>query len=80
MVKDQFANYVIQKVLQTCTGDQREALLGRIKIHLSSLKKYTYGKHIVNLFEQLYEEGAFLIYLCLSFKYLQIVKFYGKLS
>ncbi|KAK9055284.1 hypothetical protein SSX86_026366 [Deinandra increscens subsp. villosa] len=60
MVKDQYANYVIQKVLQTCVGDQREALLGRIKIHLNSLKKYTYGKHIVNLFEQLYDDGMFL--------------------
>ncbi|KAL8191556.1 hypothetical protein R6Q57_028287 [Mikania cordata] len=60
MVKDQFANYVIQKVLQICTNDQRKALLGRIKIHLNSLKKYTYGKHIVNLFEQLYHEGTFL--------------------
>ncbi|KAJ0749462.1 putative armadillo-like helical, pumilio domain-containing protein [Helianthus annuus] len=56
MVKDQFANYVIQKVLQTCTGDQKESLLGRIKIHLNSLKKYTYGKHIVTLFEQLHDE------------------------
>nr|GEW37093.1 pumilio homolog 5-like [Tanacetum cinerariifolium] len=56
MVKDQFANYVIQKVLQTCTGDQREVLLGRIKVHLNSLKKYTYGKHIVTRFEQLYGE------------------------
>ncbi|KAJ0921718.1 putative armadillo-like helical, pumilio domain-containing protein [Helianthus annuus] len=58
MVKDQFADYVIQKVLQTCTGDQKESLLGRIKIHLNSLKKYTYGKHIVTLFEQLYDEEA----------------------
>lgn len=56
MVKDQFANYVIQKVLQTCTSDQRELLLGRIRIHLNSLKKYTYGKHIVTRFEQLYGE------------------------
>ncbi|KAJ0738100.1 putative armadillo-like helical, pumilio domain-containing protein [Helianthus annuus] len=56
MVKDQFANYVIQKVLQTCTADQREVLLGRIKLHLNSLKKYTYGKHIVTRFEQLYGE------------------------
>ncbi|XP_024964542.1 pumilio homolog 5-like [Cynara cardunculus var. scolymus] len=56
MVKDQFANYVVQKVLQTCSGHQREVLLGRIKIHLNSLKKYTYGKHIVARFEQLYGE------------------------
>ncbi|XP_076908465.1 pumilio homolog 5-like [Bidens hawaiensis] len=56
MVKDQFANYVVQKVLQTCTDDQRKLLLDRIKIHLNSLKKYTYGKHIVALFEQLHGE------------------------
>ncbi|KAL8265333.1 hypothetical protein R6Q59_023463 [Mikania micrantha] len=54
MLKDQFANYVVQKVLQTCSGYQREVLLSRIKIHLSSLKKYTYGKHIAACFEQLY--------------------------
>ena len=57
MVKDQYANYVIQKIIQNCSGDQREMLLGRIKIHLNSLKKYTYGKHIVARFEQLYGEG-----------------------
>nr|XP_043627651.1 pumilio homolog 5-like [Erigeron canadensis] len=56
MVKDQFANYVVQKVLQTCSAQQREVLLGRIKGHLNSLKKYTYGKHIVARFEHLYSE------------------------
>lgn len=56
MVKDQFANYVVQKILHTCTASQREMLLGRIRIHLNSLKKYTYGKHIVARFEQLYGE------------------------
>nr|GEV23622.1 pumilio homolog 5-like [Tanacetum cinerariifolium] len=54
MVKDQFANYVVQKALQTCSGCHREVLLDRIKFHLNSLKKYTYGKHIVASFEQLY--------------------------
>lgn len=57
MVKDQYANYVIQRIIQTCSGDQREMLLGRIRTHLNSLKKYTYGKHIVARFEQLYGEG-----------------------
>lgn len=57
MVKDQYANYVIQKIIQTCTADQREMLLSRIRVHLNSLKKYTYGKHIVARFEQLYGEG-----------------------
>ncbi|KAL5699468.1 hypothetical protein ACHQM5_030365 [Ranunculus cassubicifolius] len=53
MMKDQFANYVVQKVLEICTDKQRDILLSRIRIHLLALKKYTYGKHIVVRFEQL---------------------------
>ncbi|KAI5021112.1 hypothetical protein ZWY2020_054522 [Hordeum vulgare] len=41
------ANYVVQKVLETCDDQQREMILTRIKAHLNTLKKYTYGKHIV---------------------------------
>nr|GEY33683.1 pumilio homolog 2-like [Tanacetum cinerariifolium] len=47
MMKDQFANYVVQKVIETCSDREREHILGRIKVHLNALKKYTYGKHIV---------------------------------
>ncbi|VAH66315.1 unnamed protein product [Triticum turgidum subsp. durum] len=47
MMKDQFGNYVVQKVLETCDDQQRELILSRIKVHLNALKKYTYGKHIV---------------------------------
>lgn len=53
MMKDQFGNYVIQKILDSCTDKQREILVNRIKVHLQSLKKYTYGKHIVARVEQL---------------------------
>lgn len=53
MMKDQFANYVVQKVLETCSDGQRDLLLGRIKEHLGTLKKYTYGKHIVARVEKL---------------------------
>ncbi|EYU25730.1 hypothetical protein ABFS82_10G071800 [Erythranthe guttata] len=56
MMKDQYANYVIQKILEKCSSDQREVLLGLIRNHLTALKKYTYGKHIVARFEQLYGE------------------------
>ncbi|XP_073052446.1 pumilio homolog 5-like [Primulina eburnea] len=56
MMKDQYANYVIQKILQKCTSDQRELLLGVIRDHLTALKKYTYGKHIVTRLEQVYGE------------------------
>ena len=46
-MKDQFANYVVQKVLETCDDQRRELILTRIKVHLNALKKYTYRKHIV---------------------------------
>ncbi|KAI3443438.1 hypothetical protein Pfo_000103 [Paulownia fortunei] len=58
MMKDQYANYVIQKILEKCSSDEREVLLGLIRHHLIALKKYTYGKHIVARFEQLYGDGS----------------------
>lgn len=47
MMKDQYANYVIQKMLDVVDDDQRELLVNKIKPHLQSLKKYTYGKHLI---------------------------------
>jgi hypothetical protein len=73
MMKDQFANYVVQKVLETCDDQQLELILNRIKVHLNALKKYTYGKHIVARVEKLVAAGGTfnlsLIYfsLCLIF-------------
>lgn len=58
MMKDQFANYVVQKVLETCNGQQRDALLSRMKSHLQALRKYTYGKHIASRIEQFSGDGA----------------------
>uniref|UniRef100_A0A7N0U587 PUM-HD domain-containing protein n=1 Tax=Kalanchoe fedtschenkoi TaxID=63787 RepID=A0A7N0U587_KALFE len=57
MMKDQFANYVVQKVLETCDDQQRELIMTRIKLHLNALKKYTYGKHIVARVEKLVAAG-----------------------
>ncbi|CAH9094252.1 unnamed protein product [Cuscuta europaea] len=57
MMKDQFANYVVQKVLETCSDQERELILSRIKVHLNALKKYTYGKHIVTRVEKLVAAG-----------------------
>lgn len=47
MMKDQYANYVVQKVIDMCSENQRAMLLSNIKVHAHALKKYTYGKHIV---------------------------------
>ncbi|KAI8819625.1 armadillo-type protein [Fimicolochytrium jonesii] len=53
MMKDQFANYVVQKMLDVVDGTQREVLVQKIKPHLPSLKKYTYGKHLITKVEKL---------------------------
>ncbi|KAM3210040.1 hypothetical protein ACQJBY_064211 [Aegilops geniculata] len=57
MMKDQYANYVVQKILETCNDEQRELLVSRVKGHLQALRKYTYGKHIASRVEQLCGEG-----------------------
>jgi pumilio RNA-binding family len=62
-MKDQYANYVVQKVLETCDGQQRELLLSRIRVHLHSLRKYTYGKHIVARVEKLIAAGGNILIL-----------------
>lgn len=48
MMKDQYANYVVQKMLDVVDGDQRDLLVAKIKPHLQGLKKYTYGKHLIS--------------------------------
>ncbi|KAF0923221.1 hypothetical protein E2562_003431 [Oryza meyeriana var. granulata] len=60
MMKDQYANYVVQKMLATCNEQQEEIeiLLSRMKCHLPVLKKYTYSKHIVSQIERLCGDGA----------------------
>ncbi|KAG6472046.1 hypothetical protein ZIOFF_069501 [Zingiber officinale] len=58
MMKDQFGNYVVQKVLETCDDQQQELILSRIKVALNALKKYTYGKHIVARVEKLVAAGG----------------------
>lgn len=49
MIKDQYANYVIQKLLDVTTGQDHDRLVNAIRPHLQSLKKYAYGKHLVSI-------------------------------
>ncbi|KAH8594721.1 armadillo-type protein [Bisporella sp. PMI_857] len=46
MMKDQYGNYVIQKLLAQLKGEEREAFVEDMKPQLISLKKYNYGKQI----------------------------------
>ena len=56
-MKDQFANYVVQKLLEVCDEGERDQLLSRMQVHLPNLKKFTYGKHIVARVEKLIQSN-----------------------
>ena len=47
MMKDQYANYVVQKMIDVAETSQRKILMHKIRPHFSTLRKYTYGKHIL---------------------------------
>ncbi|KAK9467173.1 armadillo-type protein [Lipomyces arxii] len=57
MMKDQFANYVIQKLLDVTSGQQRDDLVSKIMPNLQALKKYSYGKHLVSIEKLMYLSG-----------------------
>ena len=52
MMKDQYANYVVQKMIDVAEPTQRKVLMHNIRPHVNTLKKYTYGKHILAKFEK----------------------------
>lgn len=72
MMKDPFANYVIQKMLDIVTRQNvsdpaeagillelRDGIVSRIKPQLGTLRKFTYGKHIISKVEKiLYPNGV----------------------
>jgi len=47
MIKDQYANYVVQKMLDVVNASQREQLLQRIIPHVPALRRLNYGKHLI---------------------------------
>jgi len=54
MMKDQYANYVVQKMIDVSEPAQRRILMHKIRPHLSSLRKFTYGKHIIAKLEKFF--------------------------
>jgi pumilio RNA-binding family len=52
MMKDQYANYVVQKMIEIAEPPQRKLLLQRIRPYMPQLRKYTYGKHILAKLEK----------------------------
>ncbi|XP_018013354.1 pumilio homolog 2 [Hyalella azteca] len=52
LMKDQYANYVVQKMIDVAEPAQRKILMHKIRPHIATLRKYTYGKHILAKLEK----------------------------
>lgn len=52
MMKDPYANYVVQKVIEKSTKSQYNHVCKIVRENESSLKRLTYGKHIINKIKQ----------------------------
>lgn len=58
MMKDQFANYVVQKMIDVAEPQQRKILMHKIRPHIATLRKYTYGKHILAKLEKFFMKNS----------------------
>jgi len=53
MMRDRFANYIVQRTIALAQSPQREALLWKLHEQMPTLKKSnTYGKHIITALEK----------------------------
>merc|ERR1711871_634927 len=51
MMKDGFANYVVQKVIEIAGPGQIEKVIEEIRSNVAELRKFPYGKHIISRME-----------------------------
>jgi mRNA-binding protein PUF3 len=49
MMKDQFANYVVQKLVDVSKGEKRKILIKKIRQYLNQISKSSYGKHFASI-------------------------------
>lgn len=56
MVRDPYANYVVQKIIEVSDERQRGAIMRYVKDNITQLRKYTYGKHIIICLEKITNE------------------------
>lgn len=51
LVRDQFGNYVVQRVLDVARPPQRNRARSILRTQIATIKKYSYGKHIISRLE-----------------------------
>jgi len=47
LVRDQYGNYVVQRILDIAEPSQRQKVVEILREQVSAIKKYSYGKHII---------------------------------
>lgn len=53
MVKDQYGNYVVQRVLGVVNDFERDRIIDTVRDRVPNLRRINYGKHIVAKVEKL---------------------------
>uniref|UniRef100_A0A914GZB4 PUM-HD domain-containing protein n=1 Tax=Globodera rostochiensis TaxID=31243 RepID=A0A914GZB4_GLORO len=56
MMKDPFANYVVQKMLDVADSAHRKKMMFAIKGHIPALRRFNYGKHIITKLEKYFQK------------------------
>ena len=57
MIKDQYGNYVVQKMIDTAEDADLDILMSKIRLHSGSLHKFSYGKYILAKLENYYRSS-----------------------
>jgi hypothetical protein len=63
MMKDGYANYVVQKIIEFSDEAQRKQLIDVIKPHVATVRRLTYGKHIIACIEKFEKVNFFSEYV-----------------
>mmetsp|Transcript_60922 Transcript_60922/g.96840 ORF Transcript_60922/g.96840 Transcript_60922/m.96840 type:complete len:803 (-) Transcript_60922:1475-3883(-) len=62
MVKHKYANYVIQRLLNSCNVKQQKRLVNAIERNVTNLRTLNYGKHIMDKIKKLKQQTGFQPY------------------
>jgi pumilio RNA-binding family len=53
MLRDPYANYVVQRIIEVADERHRERIVKYVQDNITQLRRYTYGKHIIAKLEKI---------------------------
>lgn len=63
MMKDQYANYVVQKMFDQVTPEQRRDLILTVRPHIPVLRQFPHGKHILAKLDKYFQKQVSMNYV-----------------